>query len=707
MDTTGQIGYGPQTNIDGAVHGPILSGNQQGPVIINYNTKPAPFRLPVQKPPRPEKFLGREKELDDLLKDLQPGHSVTICGPGGIGKTALAAEAIWRLAPDNNPPARFPDGIIFHDFYRQPQAALALEAIARAYGEDLRPSLSAAARRALAGRQAMLVLDGTEAADDLDAVLDIAGSCGVLITSHKHSDAPAEWSDLPPLPLVQAIKLLQDWGKGWAADETTSYRVCELLGGLPLAVFLAGRYLAQHNQLAAEYLAWLEETPLEALDMGDLRHQSIPRLMERTLERVSKLGRAALGVTGVLALEPFESKLIQVALSLKPREANRSLGELINYGLLKRSTDYYQVTHALIRTYARERFIIERRALSRLTGYYITFAKKQCSLGLSGYRGLDDHRAHILALQSACFDDSDWSSVRSLTLAMKDYLNLQGHWTERLKILEAGLFAARAGRSRHNEAEFLNSIGITHADLGSVHLAQTYLEDSLHIFRELNDHQGEGRALGNLGLLYYYLGDTNRAISYYKADLVIARNIRDARGESDVLNNIGMAYAKLGDHQQAIENYEQALVIDKKMGNKRGEANILGNLGTLYYYQGDIRQAIEYSNRSLEIFRLIGDLVGEGNCLNSLGNAYNRMGEHRRAIEFHSLHLAISCKIGDLRGEGNALLNMSLALDKVGDRLQATDCAKAALRIYEQIESPHAEKVRKKLAEWMEREEQS
>ncbi len=170
-----------------------------------------------------------------MLRDLQPGRPITICGPGGMGKTALVAEAIWRLAPDNNPPDAFLDGIIFHDFYRQPQAALALEAIARSYGEDLRPGLSVAARRALAGRQALLVLDGTEAADDLEAVLDIAGSCGVLITYPKHSDAPAEWSDLLPLPLKQAIQLLEALGScSWVADKAASIHICEILGGLPL-----------------------------------------------------------------------------------------------------------------------------------------------------------------------------------------------------------------------------------------------------------------------------------------------------------------------------------------------------------------------------------------------------------------------------------------------------------------------------------------
>ena len=35
---------------------------------------------------------------------------------------------------------------------------------------------------------------------------------------------------------------------------------------------------------------------------------------------------------------------------------------------------------------------------------------------------------------------------------------------------------------------------------------------------------------------------------------------------------------------------------------------------------------------------------------------------------------------------------MSLALDKLGNRAKAIECARAALKIYEEIEDPNAEK---------------
>ena len=180
--------------------------------------------VPLQKPRRTEHFTGRAAELATLLDELQPSKTATLCGPGGMGKSALAAEALWTLAPGDEPPARFPDGILFHTFYHQPQAALALEAIARAYGVDPRPSPRDAARLALSGRTALLVLDGAEAADDLEAVLEVAGNCGVLITTRRHEQAPDAAQEITPLPRDESLDLLRAWAGGYADDDDCRQR---------------------------------------------------------------------------------------------------------------------------------------------------------------------------------------------------------------------------------------------------------------------------------------------------------------------------------------------------------------------------------------------------------------------------------------------------------------------------------------------------
>ena len=565
----------------------------------NNIVQPAARPLPFQKPPRPEHFTGRETELAQLLADLQPGRQVTLCGPGGIGKTALAAEAIWTLAPGDELPARFPGGILFHTFYHQPQADLALEAIARAYGEDLRPNLTEAARRALAGRRALLVLDGAEAADNLDAVLAVAGSCGVLITTRRHADAPAGWLDIGSLPPAEAVRLLQAWGGDCASDTVAARRIAELLGGLPLALFLAGRYLAQCRQRAADYLLWLASTPLAALHFGERQSRSIPLLMARSLEQVSAGARAALGVAGLLALAPFDRETVAAALEIQPGEADRALGELVDYGLLLRPGEGYQITHALAHTYARQELVPPAEALTRLAEHYTALAEAQCKLGPAGYKVLDRHRSHILAVQVACGTAGQWEAVCQITWTVEDYLDLQGFWTERTNLLEQGLVGARTIGNGYDAGAFLGPLGNAYAALGDVRRAIEHYEQGLLISREIGDRRAEGNQLGNLGLAYADLGEVRRAIEHYEQALLISREIGDRRGEGAWLGNLGRAYADLGEVRRAIEHYEQALVISREIGDRRGEGADLGNLGLAYADLGEVRRAIEYYEQAL------------------------------------------------------------------------------------------------------------
>lgn len=150
--TQGNAVGGDQITVGHIHHSQAVAIGAGATATVHLHAAAKP-RIPLQRPPRAPHFQDRKDDLAQLLADLQAGHVVTLCGPGGIGKSALAAEAVWQLAPAAAPPARFPDGILFHSFYNQPQVALALEHIARSFGEELKPTPHAAAQRALAGRR--------------------------------------------------------------------------------------------------------------------------------------------------------------------------------------------------------------------------------------------------------------------------------------------------------------------------------------------------------------------------------------------------------------------------------------------------------------------------------------------------------------------------------------------------------------------------
>src|SRR5258705_738539 len=61
---------------------------------------PAPGNLPAE----PNSFIGRERDLRELALLLSDVRALSLCGPGGIGKTRLAVRLACDLIPD------FPDG---------------------------------------------------------------------------------------------------------------------------------------------------------------------------------------------------------------------------------------------------------------------------------------------------------------------------------------------------------------------------------------------------------------------------------------------------------------------------------------------------------------------------------------------------------------------------------------------------------------------
>jgi len=477
-------------------------------------TEQAAFRLPMQRPPRPEHFTGREEEVTWLLAELQPGRQVTLCGLGGMGKTALASEAIWRLAPGGEPPERFPDGVLWHSFYGQPSAEMALDDLARAYGEEVKPNANAAALRALAGRRALMVLDGAEAADNLEAVLAVTGSCGVLLTTRRRGDAPAGWLDLMPLPQAEAVALLAAWGGAYVDDPAAAARVAALLGGLPLAVFLVGRYLATRGQWVGAYVQWLASTPLTALHFGERQHKSIPLLMAHSLAAVSEVARAALGVAGVLTLDVFDCEPVAAALDIPQAEADRTLGELVDYGLLLRLSDGYQVSHALTHTYARQEMGPPGETLARLGEHYAAFAEAQSRLGLPGYRAMESQRSHIVAVYVACLKAGQSHAVHRIASATIRHLDLGN-----------ALDLAHASGARYDEEIALGYQGVMFSIQGMAQRAIEYYEQALAISQEIGDRRGTGVWLGALSLEHRKLMNTTAAQTLWQQALSILEDI--------------------------------------------------------------------------------------------------------------------------------------------------------------------------------------
>jgi tetratricopeptide (TPR) repeat protein len=601
---------------------------------------PAPPPIPHCLPSLDTCFLGRDKQLAELLPLLHPGKVVAVCGPGGMGKSALAAQAVHQLEA-----GRFPDGIILYSFYGKHSVAEAVAYIVRSYDEQQQDTSFAAASRLLANKRALLILDGAEEADDLPALLRLRGGCGVLITSRKRSDAHGARLDLKPLAEQDAAAVFRQYS-GVAADDASVQGICKILGGWPVGLRIAGRYCSSTGESAAGYLRWLEQEPFKELASGEHQEENAALLLRRSVAQVSDDARLVLGLAGCLAFAPIARAPVAAILESDERRARTALNELVNYGLLEKREERWQISHALVHTYARTELAMSKESLERLAGWYINFCEAASAEGVKGYARLDAERMHCLRLMESCLASGLWLEVKGLVGAIDIYLERQGHWTERLAALEMALTAARQAGTRRDEAWCLNELGLTGRQRGGREKALKWYEQSLPIARELGDRQGEGTILNNIATIYEQQGKYELALQQYEQSLSILREIGDRDGEGTTLNNIGTVYKTQGDNETALQYYEQCLPIRRKAGDEIGTGQTLNNLATIYRAQGKPVKALRYHKQALAIRQQLGDRAGEAQSRWNIGLTYKDLGDFAQAEEYISLAVQIAEQIG-------------------------------------------------------------
>ena len=208
---------------------------------------------PTNLPAPATSFVGRERDLTQVLALLADARLVTLVGPGGVGKTRLAAEvaAGWQA----------PDGVWLAELAGITDPAEVPAAVCAALG--LRPAAEELTSQ-LAGRQLLIVLDNCEHLLDACARLahDLMGGCPgvrILATSREPLTTPGERVyPVAPLPVPPpavglgeamdspALRLFADraaaavFGFRLTAENLPAVaEICRRLDGLPLAIELA------------------------------------------------------------------------------------------------------------------------------------------------------------------------------------------------------------------------------------------------------------------------------------------------------------------------------------------------------------------------------------------------------------------------------------------------------------------------------------
>ena len=208
-------------------------------------------------------FVGREADLDAVTDRLGDSRLVTLVGPGGAGKTRLAAE-LGRSSL-----SRFRDGVWMIELAAVTDpgdvigAAIGALGVREAALFDPRTAMTRAAINgqrsplarlsdALADRELLLILDNCEhvldaVAELVDYLLTRCSDLRILTTSRESLAVPGE--SLYPVPPLgheadgAAVRLFLDRAQAIrpsvANDLAAIDEICRRLDGLPLAIELA------------------------------------------------------------------------------------------------------------------------------------------------------------------------------------------------------------------------------------------------------------------------------------------------------------------------------------------------------------------------------------------------------------------------------------------------------------------------------------
>ena len=129
--------------------------------------------------PRPaSSFIGRERERDDVVRELRDGaRLLTLTGPGGSGKTRLALEAATELVP------AYKAGVFWVGLAALREPSLVTDTIAQTLGA--RDGLA----EHIGDREMLLLLDNLEqvieAAPELSGLVQSCPNLALLVTSRE------------------------------------------------------------------------------------------------------------------------------------------------------------------------------------------------------------------------------------------------------------------------------------------------------------------------------------------------------------------------------------------------------------------------------------------------------------------------------------------------------------------------------------------
>ena len=725
-----ELGVGPGERLR-AMHQAVLR-DDPGLAPPERSPRPSTRSVPSELPADLVDFVGRRDVADRIAQRLSAGHTntavplVTLSGPPGVGKTALAIHVAHQVS------GRFPGGQLYVNLRGYapgpPMSTVdALTRFLRALGVppsqiplDVEEQITLY-RSCMAGRHVLVVLDNAAAAEQVRPLLPGSPGCAVLVTSRDTLLGLTALQGARPVGLDaltpdEAVTLLTEM-VGERTEPAAIEELARLCANLPLALRIAAANLANRPGVA-NYVARLRDgNRLDALVVDGDDEAAVHAAFDLSYHALKPAARQLFRLLGLIPGPDFTAEAAAAVASLRLDESQRLLDRLAAANLVQQHSPGRYHLHDLLRLYAEQRTDVEENpgskviARSNLAAYYhqaSAAASNKLSPGsvrlpvpgagfvvttplfadhFEALAWLDAERANLIAAVAQAEETGPLPAAWGLADALHRYFRGHRHGDEGLRTARIGLTAALRSGDRRAEAVMRQTLGALAWDLSDYDEAADQLTLALAYYREMGPDDALIEALTDLGGVHGERGDLARAGECFEKALHVTNAVYSPVGRATTLFKLGVLRGALGDEDEAVSLMSRALTAYRALGRRYDEASCLSNLGQSYAELGHYDKALACLHESLDLRTELGTLDGRSNLLNNIATVHLETGDVAQAEEYANTALAQARETGARRAEANALGSLAGVADRRGDHELAARHLDHALRIAQEVDN--------------------
>jgi predicted ATPase/DNA-binding NarL/FixJ family response regulator len=656
--------------------------------VERAETEPAPRspeRPPHNLPSELSSFVGREKELAEVRRLLENSRLLTLTGSGGCGKTRLALVAASELVE------RFEDGVWMVELASLAEPSLVPQAVAFALGVRERPgsSLTEALSDYLRTRKLLLILDNCEhlidaCAELAEAWLHSCPGLRVLATSREALGITGEiaWPvpslylpdlrrlpDLESLPRYESARLFVERTAAVRPNFTLTEQnapavaqVCYRLDGNPLAIELAA---ARTKVLSVEEISARLGDSFRLLAAGSRtampRQRTLHATMDWSHELLSQKERVLFRRLSVFAggftLEAAES--ICAGEELQRDEVLELLSQLVDKSLVvaqeRDGAARYRLLET-IRQYGRERLeeVGEAAHVREQHAEYYLAVAEEAEPELKGERQvtwlerLETEHDNLRVAMAWLLGRGESKVATRLGWALWLFWGIRTHLAEGRRSMERALSASGSvAMTASARARALFVAGMMANYQGDHLSAEPLVQESLRLFKELEDKVGTAYALSNAGYVALGRGRYQQAMAVIEeaADLFLEEG--EKWGAAIELGFLAVAWRNQGDHERAKRLAERGLAISREIGERQATTSALYTLAILAQTEGEDERARDLLEEGLKLSAELGNEADVAHCLERLASMYGAEGKIVRAARLWGAEETLLEKLED------------------------------------------------------------